>query len=63
MLDGIQQHFPIHYVDVEVLTAFDIRFVVEIPIQQADKVGLRTGSSLPSAAGTIEKVYEIPSLA
>ncbi|RYC21752.1 SAM-dependent DNA methyltransferase [Escherichia coli O157:H7] len=36
MLDGIQQHFPIHYVDVEVLTAFDIRFVVEIPIQQAD---------------------------
>lgn len=63
MLDGIQQHFPIHYVDVEVLTAFDIRFVVEIPIQQADKVGFTYWIFFAQRRRTMEKVYEIPSLA
>lgn len=56
MGDGIQQHLPVHHVDVQVLPALNGRFVVEVSVQQPDKVGLRTGSSLPSACGTMEKV-------
>ena len=39
MGDGIQQHLPVHHVDVQVLPALNGRFVVEVSVQQPDKVG------------------------
>ncbi|MNL76539.1 hypothetical protein D3C87_2025230 [compost metagenome] len=38
MFNGIHQHFPVHNVDVQVLPAFDGRFMVEISVQQTDQV-------------------------
>ncbi|ABU77688.1 hypothetical protein ESA_02442 [Cronobacter sakazakii ATCC BAA-894] len=39
MLHRIQQHFAVHDVHVQVLTAFDRRFMMEVTVHQARQVG------------------------
>ncbi|MNH96121.1 hypothetical protein D3C73_487830 [compost metagenome] len=36
---GVQQHLTVHHVDVQVLTTFQVGFVVEVTIHQAGQVG------------------------